>query len=111
MTTKTELVNELSRLTGEQKKTFKVMTKEQLIILLHETGKRKDLRPIHGKHVWLVNPPKRRRSSRRSNRISPKRNKHVRLVSPRSRPKRRRKSPKRSKSPKRRLEMGRKLVN
>ena len=96
MSTKTDLVNELSRLTGEQKKTFKSLSKEELIILLHETRKRKN-RPTYGKHVWLSTPPKRRKSRRRS-RGSPKRSKHVWLVSPRSRPRRKRKSPKRRRS-------------
>jgi hypothetical protein len=92
MSTKKELVDELSRLTGEQKKTFKDMSKEKLIILLHETGKNNNLRPTHSKHVWLSTPPKSKRSRRKPTVLS----KHVWLVSPRSRPKRKRRSPMRS---------------
>jgi hypothetical protein len=92
MSTKKELVDELSRLTGEQKKTFKDMSKEKLIILLHETSKNNNLRPTHSKHVWLSTPPKTKRSRRKQTGLS----KHVWLVSPRSRPKRKRKSPMRS---------------
>jgi hypothetical protein len=89
MATKTELVNELSRLTGEQKKDFNGMKKNELIILLHETQKRKDLRPTYGKHVWLVSPrsrPKRKSSNRRK---SPVKSSPKRRIS-RSRPKSRR---------------------
>ena len=98
MATTTELVNELARLTNKPKVTFKGKSKEKLIILLHETRKRKNY-PKRGKHVWLGTPRKRRKSRRKSRRSSSlKHRKHVWLVSPRSRPRRRRKSPKRHKS-------------
>ena len=60
MATKTELVEELARLTNEPKVTFKGKSKEKLIILLHETRKRKNS-PKRGKHVWLGTPRKRRK--------------------------------------------------
>lgn len=84
MTTKTELINELSRLTGEKKKNLKNMKKEQLIIILKDKSKRKDLISTDEKHTLLTSSPKRR-ISRKSNRILPKRRKNVLLVSPKRR--------------------------
>ena len=94
MTTKTELVDELARLTNEPKVTFKGKSKEKLIILLHETHKRKNY-PKRGKHVSFGqhhvtygSPVRKKRYSggraRRSS-LRPKRSYRTRISSPRRR--------------------------
>ena len=97
MTTKTELVDELARLTNEPKVTFKGKSKEKLIILLHETHKRKNY-PKRGKHVSFGqhhvtygSPVRKKRYSGRARRSSlrPKRSYRTRISSPRRRNSRR----------------------
>lgn len=65
MTTKKELVDELSRLTGDQKKSFSNMSKGDLIILLHKTRTSHKHRKSH---VRMSSPKRRRSASKRKSR-------------------------------------------